>query len=190
RSERRWRRTANSRSAAVGAQCAHPQSGDRRGSGRSSMQRLFVLLVVVTAVRGFSSHLNVDHVHDQDYPFGMGLKAPPEPAARETAIGSIELQVSADANDGRMDDLQAQLDELQAETDKISKEKLTVWPWLSFIYLRLGNGCDKGRFQCASGTDQVPRCVSGLAVCDGIADCKDGADEHPSICREPHATGQ
>jgi len=120
------------------------------------MQRLFVLLVVVTAVRGFSSHLNVDHVHDQDYPFGMGLKAPPEPAARETAIGSIELQVSADANDGRMDDLQAQLDELQAETDKISKEKLTVWPWLSFIYLRLGE-CHNGPvspldgYQCSVG---------------------------------------
>ena len=119
------------------------------------MQRLFVLIVVVTAVRGFSSHVNVDHVHDHDYPYGLGLTAPPEPAARETAVGSTELRVSADANDLRMDDLQAQLDQLQAQLDQTSTETVTIWPWLSFIYLRLGE-CHNGPVSLLSSVTTAP----------------------------------
>ncbi|KAI0210077.1 hypothetical protein LSAT2_005204 [Lamellibrachia satsuma] len=72
------------------------------------MQRLLVLLAVVVAVRRFSTYCDADHVHDQDTPCDVGLKAPSVLAARENAISNVELDVSADANDLRMKELQDQ----------------------------------------------------------------------------------
>ena len=99
------------------------------------MRRLLALLAVVAAARGFSTHLNADHVHDQDYPLGGG--GAPAEAERETAISSIELEVSADANDLRMNQLQGELDELAEEVEGLSSESVNMTPQLYYMrYLR------------------------------------------------------
>jgi len=100
------------------------------------MRRLLALLAVVAAAHGYSSHLNADHVHDQDYPYAMGAAATPE-AKRETAISSIELEVSADANDLRMNQLQGELDELAEEVEGLSSVSTNMKPQLYYMrYLR------------------------------------------------------
>nr|BAU46568.1 L4 linker protein of V1 giant hemoglobin [Lamellibrachia satsuma] len=146
------------------------------------MRRLLALLAVVAAVRGLSTHIDENHVRDQDYPFELRKGATPEPAARETAISSIELELSADANDLRMNELQGQLDELEEEVHDLSSESIDMLPRLFYMRLLKGNGCGDNQFQCLMASDEVPQCISKLAVCDGVADCKNGNDEKESVC--------
>lgn len=47
-----------------------------------------------------------------------------------------------------------------------------------------GTGCDSTDFQCG-GSD--PQCVGNLLVCDGIKDCRNGADE--TECKVPFKAG-
>lgn len=152
------------------------------------MRRLLALLAVVAAVHGFSTHLNTDHVHDQDYPSDNAEQAP-APAARETAISSIELEVSADANDLRMNELQGALDELQADVADLSSESVNMTPQLYYMRSLKGNGCGDDQFQCLQASDEVPQCIANMAVCDGVQDCKNGNDEIPSICKNHTPAG-
>ena len=120
------------------------------------MRRLLALLAVVAAVRGFSTHLDANHVHDQDYPFELRQGQAPAPAARETAISSIELEVSADANDLRMNELQGQLDELEAEVHDLSSESIDMLPRL--FYMRLLKGeFSRLRILCCCCSPLCPR---------------------------------
>ena len=101
------------------------------------MRRLLALLAVVAAVRGFSTHLDADHVHDQDYPHASHDEVPAE-AARETAISSIELEVSADANDLRMNKLQGALDDLEHQVHGLSSEKIDMNGQLNYMRILKG----------------------------------------------------
>lgn len=47
-----------------------------------------------------------------------------------------------------------------------------------------GNGCGSNDFQCG-GND--PQCVGNLLVCDGVKDCRNGADE--AQCKVPFQAG-
>ena len=102
------------------------------------MQCLIIIMVLVVAVRSFSSHLDSGHVHDHDYPFDMGENALPKPAARETAIASVELTESVDANERRIKELQLELDELDIEADKIPDNAYEMWPRQSLVYFLIG----------------------------------------------------
>ena len=113
-----------------------------------TMRGLFFLVILVVAVRSFSSHIDEDHVHDHDYPYNMGENASPETAARETAISSIELIASADANERRIKYLQSQLDELETEVDKISDAGFEMWPRQSLAYFLIG---EFGQSFCSAG---------------------------------------
>ena len=44
---------------------------------------------------------------------------------------------------------------------------------------------DRNPPQCPGGVNYFrcgPKCVSDLLICDGVADCPDGADECSSLC--------
>ena len=101
------------------------------------MRRLLALLAVVAAVHGFSTHLDADHVHDQDYPHSDHDDVPVA-AARETAISSIALDVSADANDLRMNALQSSLDDLEHQVDGLSSDKIDMNGQLNYMRILKG----------------------------------------------------
>lgn len=64
------------------------------------------------------------------------------------------------------------------------EESNTVYTTGVDLYIRQkgGYGCAKKEFQCG-GTQ--PQCISALAVCDGIEDCKNGNDEKEVCDRVP-----
>ena len=48
---------------------------------------------------------------------------------------------------------------------------------LQTFHISAAVNCPPGRWLCPSN-----RCILEAWVCDGVNDCGDGADEHPSVC--------
>lgn len=91
-----------------------------------------------------------------------------------------------DKLDARLDGLTARFVDLEHRVDaRVDPARITRARSLRSKIVKLeGNGCDKHDFQCG-GTD--PQCVGLLLVCDGVQDCRNGADE--SHCDLPIKAG-
>lgn len=91
-----------------------------------------------------------------------------------------------DKIDDRLDHLTARLvkleDRIAARVDpaRVQRAKSII----AKVVKLEGTGCDSHDFQCG-GND--PQCVGNLLVCDGVKDCRNGADE--ASCKVPFTTG-
>jgi hypothetical protein len=91
-----------------------------------------------------------------------------------------------DKIDDRLDHVTARLvkleDRIAARVDpaRVQRAKSLV----AKVVKLEGDGCDSNDFQCG-GND--PQCVGNLLVCDGVKDCRNGADE--AQCKPPFQAG-
>jgi hypothetical protein len=95
-------------------------------------------------------------------------------------------KVAFDKLDDRMDKLTARLVGLEDKIQtRIDPDRIMRAKGLKARVGKIqGTGCGKRDFQCG-GTD--PQCVGVLLVCDGIKDCRNGADE--KNCELPFKAG-
>lgn len=88
--------------------------------------------------------------------------------------------------DNRLDHLTHRIHELVNKIDqRVDPARIKRAHSLEQRVIRLeGNGCADREYQCGSDN---PQCIGALLVCDGVKDCRNGADEEN--CDSPATVG-